>query len=316
MRLVSYRFSAHSSQLMAGVLDGNGIVNAGLLLGRSAEMTMLGLLNLGPAALSRLNEAMAEFNRTYTDQPMLPEAMTAPVWLTEIVAPLPRPRSFRDFYAYEQHVAAGYAKRSRPIPPAWFEMPVFFYQHPGNMYGSDATIPYPRDSAQLDFELEIAAVIGKGGRDISATDGWSHVAGLTILNDWSARDLQLREMSVGLGPAKSKDFATSIGPTIVTLDELEPWFQNDRHHLAATVAINDIEIASTNTGDNYWTVPQMIEFASRGVDLQPGDLIGLGTMARGCLLELGEAVHPWLRPGDEVVLEVEQLGRLRSMIGE
>lgn len=301
---------------MAGVLDGNGIVNAGLLLGRSAEITMLGLLNLGPAALSSLNEAMDEFNRTYTNQPMLPEAMTAPVWLSEIVAPLPRPRSFRDFYAYEHHVAAGYAKRNRPIPPAWFEMPVFFYQHPGNIFGSNTTVPYPNDSSQLDFELEIAAVIGKGGRNIPITEGWNHVAGLSILNDWSARDLQRREMSVGLGPAKSKDFATSLGPSIVTLDELAPWFRDDRHHLRATVAINDVEIAATNTGDNHWTIPQMVEFASRGVDLQPGDLIGLGTMARGCLLELGEAIHPWLKRGDEVVLEIEQLGRLRNIVGD
>lgn len=301
---------------MAGLLDGNAIVNAGLLLGRSVELTMLGLLNLGPTALERLNEAMGAFNRRHVDEPMVPEAMTAPIWLSEITAPLPRPRSFRDFYAYEQHVASGYAKRNRPVPPAWYEIPVFFYQNPINMFGSDTTIPYPAGSSQLDFELEIAAVVGKGGRDIAVADGWNHVAGLTILNDWSGRDLQLREMSVGLGPAKSKDFATSIGPAIITLDELRPWFRGDRHHLKATVTINDVEIATSSTGDNFWTIPQMIEFASRGVDLEPGDLIGLGTMARGCLLELGESVHPWLRSGDEIVLEVEHLGRLRNMVGE
>jgi fumarylacetoacetate (FAA) hydrolase len=121
-------------------------------------------------------------------------------------------------------------------------------------------------------------------------------------------------MGVGLGPAKAKDFATSLGPAIVTLDELQPWFRDDRHHLAASIAINDEEIATTTTGDNHWTIPQMIEFASTGVDIEPGDLIGLGTVARGCLLELGESVHPWLQSGDEIVLEVEHLGRLRNMI--
>jgi fumarylacetoacetate (FAA) hydrolase len=299
---------------MAGVLEGNGIVNAGLLLDREADLSMLDLLNLGPTALDHLSQELARFNRRYETEPILPESMTAPVWLSEIAAPLPRPRSFRDFYAYEQHVAAGYAKRNRPIPPAWYELPVFFYQNPINVFGPDATIPYPAMSTQLDLELEIAAVIGKGGRDISASDGWGHVAGLTILNDWSARDLQQREMSVGLGPARSKDFATSIGPTIVTLDQLQPWFRDDRHHLTASISINDEEIATTNTGDNRWTIPQMIEFASAGVELEPGDVIGLGTVPRGCLLELGETVHSWLKPGDEVVLEVEQLGRLRNMV--
>lgn len=315
MRLMSYRFSAHSSQLVAGVLDGNGIINAGLLLGRTADLTMLDVLDLGPLAIERLKQELASFNRRYETEPILPESMTAPVWLSEIAAPLPRPRSFRDFYAYEQHVAAGYAHRNRPVPPAWYELPVFFYQHVGNIFGPDATIPYPPMSTQLDFELEIAAVIGKAGRGITASDAWSHVAGLTILNDWSARDLQRREMSVGLGPAKSKDFATSIGPAIVTLDELAPWFRDDRHYFRASIVINDEEIATANAGDNHWTVPQMIEFASAGAELEPGDLIGLGSMARGCLLELGEAAHPWLQPGDEVVLEVEHLGRLRTMVG-
>jgi fumarylacetoacetate (FAA) hydrolase len=159
-------------------------------------------------------------------------------------------------------------------------------------------------------------VIGAPGRNIDERDAWAHVAGLTILSDWSARDLQQREMSVGLGPAKSKDFATSIGPVLVTLDELQPFMRDDRHHLAATVMINDDLVAETNAGENFWTLPQMIAYASRQTLLEPGDLIGLGTMARGCLLELGEAIHRWLEPGDEVTLAVEGIGRLRSLIGD
>ena len=315
MQLVSYRFAGHGKGTLAGVIDGDAILNAGQLLGRTGSFDMLALLDLERAGLDQLRGALERFRLEYRDALMLPEAIAAPRWLVELDAPLPRPRTVRDFYAYEGHVASAYAKRNRPIPANWYEIPVFFYQHPGTMYGPDSIVPYPVGSNQLDFELEIAAVIGANGRDISADRAWDYVAGLTIFNDWSARDVQAREMSVGLGPAKGKDFASSIGPAIVTLDELTDVLVNDRHRLAASVMVNDEVIAETDAGDLHWTLPQMIEVASRQVMLEPGDLIGLGTMARGCLLEQGEAVHPWLREGDEVVLSVERLGRLRNRIG-
>jgi fumarylacetoacetate (FAA) hydrolase len=195
-------------------------------------------------------------------------------------------------------------------------MPVYFYQNPISIIGPDARVPYPSGSKQLDFELEVAVVIGMQGQNISEADAWRHVAGLTILNDWSARDLQQREMSVGLGPAKAKDFASTIGPVLVTLDELQPFLREDRHHLSATVMVNDDLVAETSAGENHWSIPQIIAFASRQTRLESGDLIGLGTMARGCLLELGESVHRWLEPGDEVTLAVEGIGRLRSLIVE
>lgn len=315
MHLVSYRFANHGSRTFAGVIDGDAVLNAGRLLERTQPLDMLALLDLGPPAIAALDRAVRAFRIEHENAIMLPEAISAPRWLVEIDPPLRGPRSFRDFYAYESHVAAGYARRSRPVPAAWYEMPVFFYQHAGNIYGSEATIPYPIASSQLDFELELAAVIGLAGRDIPADRGWDHVAGLTILNDWSARDVQAREMSVGLGPAKGKDFATSIGPALATIDEFASVLENDRHMLSASVMINDEVVAETNAGDLFWTLPQMIESASRQVELRPGDLIGLGTMPRGCLLELGEDAHPWLQPGDEVVLTVEKIGRLRNRIG-
>lgn len=315
MQLVSYRFAAHGRGHLAGVIDGDAVLNAGRLLSLSRSISMLGLLELGPDGLARLGESVESFRVEHRSSIMLPEDVAAPRWLVELDAPLPRPRTFRDFYAYEAHVASSYQRRNRPVPPAWYETPVFFYQHPGTMLGPDAVVPYPVGSSNLDFELEIAAVIGLRGRDITAGDAWNHVAGLTILNDWSARDIQAREMSVGLGPSKGKDFATSIGPAIVTLDELEPSFQDGRHAFAASVMINDVIVAETNAGEHHWTLPEMIEVASRQVALEPGDLIGFGTMARGCLLELGEEAHPWLIEGDEVVLSVERLGRLRNRIG-
>jgi 2-keto-4-pentenoate hydratase/2-oxohepta-3-ene-1,7-dioic acid hydratase in catechol pathway len=315
VQLVSYRFPGHGRGTIAGVIEGDAVLNAGRLLSLPRSISMLALLEMGPAGIERLRGAVESFRNEYRASIMLPEDVTAPRWLAELDAPLPRPRSFRDFYAYEAHVASGYARRNREIPPAWFETPVFFYQHTGTMFGPDAVIPYPAGSQQLDFELEIAAVVGRRGRDIAIEDAWHHVAGLTILNDWSARDIQAREMSVGLGPAKGKDFATSIGPWIITLDELESAFRDNRHALSATVMINDEIVAVTNAAEHFWSLPEMIANASKQVDLEPGDLIGFGTMARGCLLELGEAVHPWLVDGDEVVLQVERLGTLRNRIG-
>jgi 2-keto-4-pentenoate hydratase/2-oxohepta-3-ene-1,7-dioic acid hydratase in catechol pathway len=316
VHLVTYRFPTHGPAWIAGVLDGSAVLNAGGLLGRADPLDMLGLLDLGQRGLDRLQSEFDQFHQNYSDNALLPEQITAPSWLAEFAAPLPYPRSIRDFYAYEAHVQAGYERRGRPIPEVWYQLPVFFYQHAGSVFGSDALIPYPQGSEQLDFELELAVVIGTAGRDINESSAWSHVAGLTIFNDWSARDLQQREMSVGLGPAKAKDFANSIGPSIVTLDELAPYLENDRHQLHANVRIDGEEIARTNAGDLFWSVPQIIAHASRQVTLRPGDLLGLGTMAKGCLLELGEEAHAWLQPGDEVELEIEGIGKLRNRIGD
>lgn len=315
MRLVTYRFAAHGAGSHAGVLDGDAVLNAGRLLGMNRSVPLLQLLETEDI-FDRLQNSLERFREEHRETLAYPEEIAAASWLVELMAPLPRPRTFRDFYAYEAHVAAGYAKRNRPVPAAWYEAPVFFFQHPGSIFGPEATIPKPAHTDQLDFELEIAAVIGRRGRTIDASRAWEHVAGLTILNDWSARDIQAREMSVGLGPAKGKDFASSIGPYLVTLDELADSLHDDRHRLDASVMINDDVIAETNAGDLYFTLPQMIERASDGVDLEPGDLIGLGTMAKGCLLELGEEVHRWLQPGDEIVLTVDKLGRLRNRIGD
>jgi fumarylacetoacetate (FAA) hydrolase len=261
-----------------------------------------------------LRAAIAAFHARTADEPVLPEAITAPRWMVELLAPLPRPRSLRDFYAYEAHVAAGYAKRGRPVPPVWYELPVYFHQHPGSVIGPDAPLAAPTNGLQLDFEAEIAVVIGVAGRDIQPARAWSHVAGLTIMNDWSLRDLQAREMTVGLGPAKAKDFATSLGPAIVTLDELAASVIDDRHALDVSIVVDGDEIATSNTGGAHWSVPQMLAHASRGVTLEPGDVIGLGTIPRGCLLELGEEVQPWLRAGNVVDLHIAGLGRLRNAI--
>ena len=232
--------------------------------------------------------------------------------------PLPRAMSLRDFYAFEAHVAAAHAIRGREISEAWYQMPIFYYSNAHNLVGHDETVPHPAYSEALDYELEVACLIGRAGRDLSSERAVEHIFGYTILNDWSARDVQRREMSVGLGPAKGKDFATSLGPWIVTPDELAER-ATDRlgvYDLEMVARVNGEERSRGNWKDIHYTFGEMIARASQEVFVLPGDVIGSGTVGTGCLLELTRGEGPWLKPGDAVELEVEKLGVLRNRIGE
>jgi fumarylacetoacetate (FAA) hydrolase len=264
--------------------------------------------------LAAVDAAAWSFAEEHREAVRLPDGAAVAVWENRSLAPVPRPGALRDFYALEGHVATANAKRGREVPRAWYEVPVFSFGHAGTIVGPEEAVRKPTETQELDFELELACVIGKAGRDIPATAAWAHVAGLTVLNDWSARDVQRQEMSVGLGPAKGKDFATSLGPAIVTLDEVADRFDGERHDLAMGARIDGEEVARGNANTIYWTFPRMIERASRDVWLEAGDVIGSGTVGGGCLLELGPAVHPWLQPGDEVESEIERLGRLRNAV--
>jgi 2-keto-4-pentenoate hydratase/2-oxohepta-3-ene-1,7-dioic acid hydratase in catechol pathway len=314
MRLVTFHHPHLATDEQAGVLQGDRVLAVNRLLGEPAPIGMLELLERGPEVLAALDAAARRFDEEYRDVAEVPVELAIAVWESRLLAPVPRPGSLRDFYAFEEHVATAYAKRGREVPKAWYEVPVFYFGHAGTIVGPDEAVRKPAETNELDFELELACVIGKAGADIPAAEVWDHVAGLTILNDWSARDEQRQEMSVGLGPAKGKDFATSLGPVIVTLDELADRFDGARHDLAMIARINGEEIARGNANTIFWTFPQMIERASRNVELKPGDVIGSGTVGGGCLLELGQEVHAWLQPGDEVELEIERLGRLRNVV--
>lgn len=240
--------------------------------------------------------------------------MVLPLSEVRLLAPLPRPASLRDFYAFEQHVATAAHNRGRQVPPAWYEMPVFYFSNHAAIYGPDDRIPMPHTSA-LDYELEIACVIGWAGRDIAEEQAAEHIAGYTILNDWSARDIQREERTVGLGPAKAKDFATSLGPWLVTPDELEEYELGDgRYNLTMVARVNGVERSRGNFRDIYYTFAQIIARASRDVTLHPGDVLGSGTVGSGCLLELTADQGPWLAVGDVVELEVTGLGVLRNQI--
>ncbi len=235
-----------------------------------------------------------------------------------IYAPPFQATTFRDFYAFEDHVKTCRAKRGVEMNPDWYEIPVFYFSNPFSIIGHDAEVYAPAGSQELDFELELGIVIGEAGRDIRAEDAWNHVAGFTIINDLSARDLQRKEMSLQLGPAKGKDFATAVGPCLVSLDELRGHISADgKIDLAMRAELNGMEISSGNAKTMYHSWPQLIEHASRDVDLQPGDLIGSGTVGTGCILELGaENVGSYLQPGDRIELCIDGIGSLNSIVTE
>ncbi len=314
MRLATYTHKRHADAARAGVVQGDRIIDVAALLHRAGPVDLLGLLDGGPETLAELSAGAKDFAEKYRDALHVPQELAVPAWEAKLLAPLPRPRSLRDFYAFEQHVRTANERRGRSVPVAWYEVPVFYFAYPGSIYGPDANVPKPATTNELDFELELACIIGRSGRDIPAEDALSYVAGFTIMNDWSARDIQRQEISVGLGPAKGKDFATSLGPFMVTTEELADRFVDGRHDLTMIARINGEEVSRGNAKDLHWSFAQMIERASQDVDLLPGDVIGSGTVGGGCLLELGEDVHPWLQPGDEVELEIERLGRLRNTI--
>lgn len=220
-----------------------------------------------------------------------------------ILAPVPQPPSVRDFYAFEGHVAAGWRRREQPIPAYWYEAPAFYFSNPASIVGPGVSVCRPAATRMLDFELEIAAVIG----------AHCGIAGFTLMNDWSARDVQRKEMTVMLGPAKGKDFATSLGPWLVTPDELP--YRDGVLSLEAVVEVNGVEVGRGRTDAMQFTWDELVAHAGRDTYLRPGDVLGSGTLDRGCLLELGPlAGDRWIEPGDVVTLRADGLGELTTPI--
>ena len=209
-----------------------------------------------------------------------------------------RPPSIRDFMAFEEHVRNARANRGQDVPRAWYDAPCFYFTNPGAVYRDGDEIPCPEGTTMLDYELELACVIGEGGRP----------EGFTIMNDFSARDLQMREMQVGLGPAKGKDFATALGPVLVSPDELPADLD-----LRAIARVNGEVRTDSRTGGMHFAWDELIEVAARNTPgLIAGEILGSGTVGGGCILEHDDG--RWLRPGDEVELEIEGIGVLRNRI--
>jgi fumarylacetoacetate (FAA) hydrolase len=246
-------------------------------------------------------------------------AMEPVISLEEVarwLPPVPDPRTFRDFYAFEQHVKAARARRGLDMIPEWYQMPVFYFSNTGSLRGHLEPIKKPAATQALDFELELACVIGRNIQDASGQAAEEAIFGYTVLNDWSARDLQREEMKCSLGPAKGKDFATSVGPWLVTKDELaDRRVGPGRYDLTMLARRNGREISRANAKDMYFDFTKLIERGSRDAMMYIGDLIGSGTCGTGCILELGpEAAGAWLQPGDEIELEIERLGTLATTI--
>jgi len=233
------------------------------------------------------------------------------------LSPIATPPTFRDFYAFEQHVKAGRKWRGLEMDPLWYEIPVFYFSNPYAFRGEGEVRMTP-GAANFDFELEVAAVLGKGGRDLTPDEGEDCVIGYAVLNDWSGRDVQQKEMLLSMGPVKGKDTSTSMGPYLVTKDELEPYRTPTGFDRAMTLTVNGVEYSRANWSDVYYSFGEMVAYASRGTEVRPGDVIGSGTCGTGCILELSRTYsseqYPWLKDGDEVVATVEGLGSLRSRI--
>jgi fumarylacetoacetate (FAA) hydrolase len=210
--------------------------------------------------------------------------------------PILNPPSVRDFMAFEQHVATARRQRGAEVPKEWYEIPVFYFSNPAAIYGPDDEVPYPEGTQELDYELECAAIIGADGA----------IGGFTVLNDWSARDVQRAEMRVGLGPAKGKDFATSIGPVLVTPDEF------DGTSGAMVARVNGEERSRGSLADMHHGWGALLAQSARNTVLRPGDIIGSGTVGSGCILEHGDG--RWLQRGDVVELEIEGIGVLRNTV--
>lgn len=228
--------------------------------------------------------------------------------------PLPNPTTFRDFVAFETHVKNATKRNGDSVASEWYEMPIFYFSNPHSMKGPGEEVKRPAKCSRLDYELELACIIGKEGKNIKANEAEDYIFGYTILNDWSARDLQMKEMKVLLGPAKGKDFATSIGPYIATKNELESNRVGDVYDLEMTASVNGKVLSKGNFKDIFYSFGDMIERASEDVTLYPGDIIGSGTVGYGCLMELGTETHPWLEPGDEIELAITGLGTLKNKV--
>jgi fumarylacetoacetate (FAA) hydrolase len=229
--------------------------------------------------------------------------------------PILAPPSFRDFYAFERHVETMWKRRGMEVPEPWYRLPIFYFSNVSEIRGPGDPVWAPRGSSELDYELEVAAVVDTPARDLPSSRAEEAIGGYVVMNDWSARDLQREETTVRLGPAKGKDFATSIGPWIVTPDELADVRADTGYDLTMTATVNGTELSRGSWASAQFSFGAMLERASADVRLRPGDLVGSGTVGTGCLLEVrDEILGRYLQPGDAVALTIERLGTLASPV--
>lgn len=308
-------------------------------LARAGWLTQDGVVDMNRMSNGALPADMLSFideHETYVSlirkNNWLDAEATHPLDAVKLLAPLPNPRSFRDYIGFEMHMLNASRSFGHTIGAAWYEMPIFYFTNHQAIYGPDDAIRRPARETKLDLELEMACIIGKQGSDIKAEEARAYIFGYTVFNDWTARAIQKREMEVPLGPHKGKDFANAIGPCIVTADELEPYRctiteadfpeplrfpfgPTDRLNLKMQTRINGVTTCEGNYKTAFYNFEQMIERASEnGVNLMPGDILGSGTVGWGSLIENAFSVHRPLEPGDVVELEIEGIGVLRNRV--
>ncbi|PIQ28878.1 fumarylacetoacetase [bacterium (Candidatus Blackallbacteria) CG17_big_fil_post_rev_8_21_14_2_50_48_46] len=288
-------------------------------LPRAGLLTRHGVVDLAAASQQFLTQALPDqVLQVLRQDPGLVQTQHLADWIesqdsflalalenVSLCPPVLFPGAMLDFYTFEQHVATCRAKRGLEVVPEWYQYPVYYNGNPRALVGHGVDVFFPKAETKRDYELELAIIIGKEGRDIPRESAHEYIAGYTILNDWSARAIQAEVMKVGLGPAKGKDFASSLGPWLVTPDEI-----GDPRDLTMVARVNGEEWSRGNSGSSYYRFEEMIAFASEGVTLYPGDLLGSGTVGTGCGLELGK----FLQPGDWVELEIEKIGTLANRV--
>jgi 2-keto-4-pentenoate hydratase/2-oxohepta-3-ene-1,7-dioic acid hydratase in catechol pathway len=254
------------------------------------------------------------------DPGLRPRAMGDPVPLgaARLLAPVAQPPSIRDFYAFEQHVRTARARRGLEMHPDWYELPVFYFSNPAAVLGPGDPVAAPPRTAELDYELEVACVLGRGGTNLRLENADEAVAGFMVMNDWTARDVQRRELQLSMGPVKGKDFATSLGPTLVTTAEFAPGGLREVPSAAMTARVNGVEWSRADLDGLWWSFAEMLVYASEAAPVRRGDVLGSGTCGTGCIMELalvhGADKYPYLQPGDEVELEVTGLGVLANPV--
>jgi 2-keto-4-pentenoate hydratase/2-oxohepta-3-ene-1,7-dioic acid hydratase in catechol pathway len=275
------------------IADGGDAIAAG----RIAEATVPGSMSRALAGGSRFRAAVDEVL-----QARPPAAIVAAPRLTNALDPV----TYRDFMVFQEHFSFGYRWQGKPVPEVMYELPVSYAGDPASFIGPDDVIPWPAYTQRLDYELELGIVIGKAGTDLTPDRALEHVLGLTILNDVSARDIQAREMTGGLGPSKGKHFACVTGPVITTLDELPST------GLTMTAVVNGTELCRTSSAEMVWSIAEIVAWASQGELLRPGALLGSGTCNGGSTIEIDHV----LQPGDQIELTIEGLGTLRNILGQ
>lgn len=315
MKLCTFEVQTHLGRhRRLGAVDRDGVVDVHFAVAHHMESYRLAEALAPPSLLCLLDGGVASMQAAQNALAFLPPEMRIGkngetlryYWdQVRLLTPLPDARSVRDFFSFEAHVKRGFEKRGEPMPKEWYEIPVYYQTGHHNLIGTDQDVLWPSFTKRFDYELELAVIIGKYGSNISESDARDYIAGYTIMNDFSARDVQRREMKVRLGPAKGKHWCTGVGPWMVTTEEL-----SDPYALEMVARVNGDEWSRGNSRTMHWSFEQMIAFVSQDDTIYPGDIFGSGTVGTGCGLELDR----WVQPGDLIELEIEGIGVLRNRV--